>query len=104
VSFHYTFYRESDRERDGAQAVRFAYQGALVSTNHWLWGLDETEGGRVEGYGYPAWIIAKAKFVIPQLLADFESHTGYPDQFKIYGDLTDFDDEELIEIEAWDQN
>ena len=103
MSFQYTFYRK----RDGAKPERFAYRGSLVSeSDRWLWRLDQTEGGRVEGYGYPAWIIAKAKFVIPQLLADFESYAskGYSDDFKIYGDLTDFDDEELIEIEAWDQN
>jgi hypothetical protein len=102
VSFTFEFYRT----REGAsKPERFAYQGPLVKvSNGWLWRLKETEGGRVEGQGYPAWIIAKAKFVIPQLLADFEAYAGYSDSFKIYGDLTDFDDDELIEIEAWDQN
>ena len=104
MSFTFEFYRT----REGASKPEsFAYQGPLVKeSNGWLWRLDQTEGGRVEGYGYPAWIIAKAKFVIPQLLADFESYAskGPSDDFKIYGDLTDFDDDELIEIEAWDQN
>jgi hypothetical protein len=102
VSFKYTFYRK----RNGAKPERFAYRGSLVSeSDRWLWRLPETEGGRVEGDCYPSWIIAKAKFVIPLLLADFEAYTSYnsSDNFKIYGDLTDFDDEELIEVEAWDQ-
>jgi len=101
VSFTYSFYRKIEGAR---KPECFAYQGATVGKNSWLWRLKETEGGRIEGYGYPSWIIAKAKFVIPQLLADFEAYASYPDSFKIYGDLTDFDDEELIEIEAWDQN
>jgi len=103
VSIQYTFYRK----RDGAKPERFAYRGSLVSeSSGWLWRLQETDGARMTGLGYPTWISAKAKFVIPQLLADFESYAskGYSDDFKIYGDLTDFDDDELIDIEAWDQN
>ena len=90
----------------------FAYRGSLVSeSDRWLWRLQETEGalfvpGRVGGYGCPSWIIAKAKIVIPLLLADFEAYTSYnsSDNFKLFGDLPDFDDEEMVEIRVWDQN
>lgn len=57
----------------------------------------------IEGYGYPAWITAKAKLIIPRLLAEYASGSKL-DVLTITGDLMQFDDEELIEIEAWDQS
>lgn len=98
MSFTYSFYREKDR----GNRQSFAYWHPYGS-NDWLWRLADTGDAVIEGFGYPAWITAKAKLIIPRLLAESASGSKL-DVLSIRGDLTQFDDEELIEIEAWDQS
>lgn len=96
----FTYY--CNRMRDGKS---IAYWSGFLHGDRWLWDLIRSDEATCEGQGFPCRIVVKAKYVLPHF-----AHLAGADEYglQVPADLErfepPFDDEELVEIEAWDQS